>query len=340
MSLISDSVFAISGGTGSFGSTMVRHLLENGAKEIRVFSRDEAKQDYLRRQTKDSRLRFFLADTRDLRSLHAPLDGADFLFHAAAIKQVPSAEFFPIEATLTNVIGSNNVLSVAQERGVRKAVCLSTDKAVYPINAMGISKALMEKTALAHVRTNSSGMDINVTRYGNVLMSRGSVVPYFVSQLKIGESLSVTNPAMTRFLMSLEESVELVMHALAPESGSGNIFVKKAPSATLESLAAGVALAMGRANHKIVTIGTRHGEKMHESLLSSEEASVASDQGNYFQVPLDARDLNYDMYFEKGDQGLATLPAYTSGDTLNRMSPSEVAERLLELADFRELVNA
>lgn len=334
-----EGVYAISGGTGSFGSTMTQHLLDAGASEVRVFSRDEEKQDTLRRRLRDSRLRFFLADTRDITSLEAPLRGAHFLFHAAAIKQVPSAEFFPMEATATNVLGSNNVLRIASDLGLKKVVCLSTDKAVYPINAMGISKALMEKTAIAMARANSQGLEVNVTRYGNVLLSRGSVVPHFVSQVKRGEPITITDPNMTRFLMTLGESVDLVLHALAPESGSGNIFVRKAPSSTIGDLAKGVSLAMGHDNYPTRSIGVRHGEKVFESLLSAEEASTAVDTGDYFRVPLDSRDLNYDIYFDEGQSEKVVRQSYTSHNT-SRLSAEEVSDRLLGLESFQRLINA
>ena len=313
--MVSESVVLITGGTGSFGSTITRHLLSQNVGEIRVFSRDEAKQDSLRQEIKDKRVRFLIGDTRDEKSVESAVRGVDLIFHAAALKQVPSAEFFPLEAVKTNVNGSANVLRSAIENGVKRVVCLSTDKAVYPINAMGMSKALMEKTAQAFARDNqASETKISITRYGNVMYSRGSVIPLFISQLRSGKPLTITDPSMTRFLMSLAESVSLVEFAFT-KSESGDLFVKKAPAATIKVLAISLAELFGNRSQEIREIGFRHGEKMFESLLSTEERSRAIDLGDYFRVPLDTRDLNYSEFFEEGALRRGDLDAYTSHNT-------------------------
>lgn len=335
---LKDSVVLVTGGTGSFGSTMVRHLIDKGAAEIRVFSRDEAKQDSLRSQIKDPRVRFYLGDTRDRQSVDNAVKGSEFVFHAAALKQVPSAEFFPLEAVKTNISGSANVLYSAVENGVKGVVCLSTDKAVYPINAMGMSKALMEKTAMAIARdSQDSDTTIAVTRYGNVMHSRGSVIPLFVRQAIERRPLTITNAAMTRFLMSLQESVELVEYALT-NANTGDLMVKKAPAATVGTIAESVAQIFGADSKNILEIGVRHGEKLYESLLGVEEQAKAQDHGDYFRVPLDTRDLNYEVFFDKGEVYLEGVEGYTSHNT-TRLNVAEVTELIKTLPEIKELIN-
>jgi len=305
----------ITGGTGSFGTAMARHLLATGARQVNIFSRDEAKQDQMRRTFNDERIRFFLGDVRDADSVRPAVTGADFVFHAAALKQVPSCEFFPQQAVKTNVVGSHNVIETSAAAGVRSLVCLSTDKAVYPVNAMGMSKALMEKTAQAYARNNpTSEMTVSITRYGNVMYSRGSVIPAFVAQVKAGEPMIVTEPSMTRFLMSLAESVELVEHAFF-HANPGDLFVKKAPASTVDTLARAVSGLFSDGEAQIRVIGTRHGEKLHETLLSREEMMQAEDQGDYFKVPLDARGLQYEKYFSEGEGGAPQAHDYASDNT-------------------------
>lgn len=315
MSRFHDSVVTITGGTGSFGKTMVRHLLSDGVGAIHVLSRDEAKQDELRQSLADSRVKFFIGDVRDRHSVDAAMADTDFVFHAAALKQVPSCEFFPDQAVKTNVVGSQNVIESAHAHRVKSVVCLSTDKAVYPVNAMGMSKALMEKTAQAFARNNpSSPTTVSITRYGNVMYSRGSVIPLFVRQIREGKPLTVTEPRMTRFLMSLEESVDLVKHAFF-HAQPGDLFVKKAPACTVDTLARAVASLMGVEQPDIRKIGMRHGEKMYETLLSPEEMIKATDQGDYFRVPLDARSLDYSKYVEEGDDDAAGADDFDSDNT-------------------------
>ena len=330
-----DKVVTITGGTGSFGSTMVGHLLRKGVGELRIFSRDEAKQDAMRHQVKDSRVRFFIGDTRDGQSLRSVIRGANYVFHAAALKQVPSAEFFPLEAVQTNIHGSANVLRACLEHEVESVVCLSTDKAVYPINAMGMSKALMEKTAQAFARDNLQAKTrIAVTRYGNVMYSRGSVIPRLISQIKNCVPLTITDPHMTRFLMSLAESVDLVEHAFL-NSNTGDLFVRKAPAATIGVLSDALLSIFSAENKSKEIIGFRHGEKLYESLLSVEERALASDEGQYFRVPLDARDLNYEVFFERGEERQPDVEAYTSHNT-KRLNEAEVADLLKSLPEIEE----
>lgn len=306
---------AITGGTGSFGATMVGHLLCRDVAAVHILSRDEAKQEAMRRRFRDSRLKFFLGDVRDPDSVTNALARTDFVFHAAALKQVPSCEFFPQQAVKTNVVGSHNVIEAAAAAGVRSVVCLSTDKAVYPINAMGLSKALMEKTAQAFARNHpESDTVVSVTRYGNVMFSRGSVIPLFVDQVRASKPLTVTEREMTRFLMSLAESVDLVEHAFL-NAKPGDLFVRKAPACTVETLAYAVAGALGVGEPEIQVIGTRHGEKLHETLLSREEMTSAEDQSSYYRVPLDARSLEYEVYFDEGDRTTVTYDDYTSDNT-------------------------
>lgn len=336
---VADSTVTITGGTGSFGSTMARQLLEKGAQKINIFSRDEAKQDEMRRKFSDERLRFFIGDVRDAASIAPAMRGADFVFHAAALKQVPSCEFFPQQAVLTNIVGSDNVIKEAEKAGVRSLVCLSTDKAVYPVNAMGMSKALMEKTAQAYARNFiDSNMTVSVTRYGNVMYSRGSVIPLFVKQLEEGKPMSLTDPSMTRFLMSLDDSVDLVEHAFM-NANPGDIYVKKAPGATVEVLARAVASLLGNEDPDIQVIGARHGEKSHEALLSSEELAKASDEGDYFRIPLDARSLQYELYFDEGETEATRLEDYDSANTV-QLSIEETKQLLLRLPEMQKLVGA
>lgn len=327
---------AITGGTGSFGRTMAAHLLKRGVGRVHILSRDEAKQDDMRRRLGDPRLRFFVGDVRDYDSVAEAMHDVDFVFHAAALKQVPSCEFFPQQAVKTNVIGSHNVITAAAACGVRTVVCLSTDKAVYPVNAMGMSKALMEKTAQAFARNNpSSGTVVTITRYGNVMYSRGSVIPLFVDQLQSGRPLTITEPRMTRFLMSLQESVQLVEHAFL-NARPGDLFVRKAPAATIEVLGRAVAAVLGEEEPKINVLGMRHGEKLHETLLSREEMVKSVDQGDYFRVPLDARGLEYELYFEEGEHREAELDDYTSRNT-QRLDVDATAALLRQLPEIQRL---
>jgi UDP-glucose 4-epimerase len=332
---VKGSKVVITGGTGSFGSNMARHLLTQDVEEIRIFSRDEAKQDAMRHALSDTRVRFFIGDTRDPESVERVVRGSDLIFHAAALKQVPSAEFFPLEAVKTNINGSANVLRSAIENEVKGVVCLSTDKAVYPINAMGMSKALMEKTAQAFARDyQDSKTTIAVTRYGNVMYSRGSVIPLFISQIKSGKPLTITDPTMTRFLMSLAESVDLVKYAFE-NAQTGDLFVRKAPASTIETLAHALIEMFGGKKDQIQTIGFRHGEKLYESLLSTEERVKSEDLGGYFRVPLDSRDLNYSVYFEEGQPRKESLEAYTSHNT-ERLDVEAVKKLLLTIPEVRQ----
>lgn len=329
----------VTGGTGSFGSTMARRLLTTDIEEVRIFSRDEAKQDALRRELADSRVRFYLGDVRDYRSVEDATEGVSHIFHAAALKQVPSCEFFPMQAVLTNVTGSDNVIRAAEHAGVRSVVCLSTDKAVYPINAMGISKALMEKVAQSHARHRiGGGPAVSITRYGNVMYSRGSVIPLFVEQVRTGRPLTVTDPGMTRFLMSLDESVDLVEYAFL-NATPGDLFVMKAPACTVQDLALATASIFGVENPEIRVLGVRHGEKLFESLLSREELQKADDHGDYYRVPLDARSLEYELFFEEGERKVIEHD-YTSHNT-RRLALEEVKAVLRSLpAIQRELAAA
>lgn len=327
----------ITGGTGSFGSTMVRQLLTRDVGAVRVFSRDEAKQDEMRASFSDSRLKFFLGDVRDSDSVAGAMVDADFVFHAAALKQVPSCEFFPQQAVKTNILGSHNVVEAAAAAGVKSVVFLSTDKAVYPVNAMGMSKALMEKTAQAFARSHPrSTTTVSLTRYGNVMYSRGSVIPLFVKQIKAGQPLTLTEPRMTRFLMSLQESVGLVEYAFE-HAEPGDLFVKKAPACTVEVLARAVASLMGVDDPDLRRIGTRHGEKLHETLLSREEMVKAEDRGEYFRVPMDARALQYELYYDEGEGEVAELDDYTSENT-ERLGVEQTKALLLTLPEIQKLV--
>lgn len=333
-----DAVITITGGTGSFGSVMTRKLLETQAKEIRIFSRDENKQDQMRGALKDQRLRFYIGDVRSRESVRNALNGSDYVFHAAALKQVPSCEFFPKEAVATNINGSVNVIEEAISAGAKSVVCLSTDKAVYPINAMGISKSMMEKVAQATARDNlNADTRISITRYGNVMFSRGSVIPLFLNQIINRTPVTVTNPNMTRFMMSLEDSVNLVMYAFL-NANSGDLFVRKAPACTIETLVTALHKLLNRETKmQISYIGTRHGEKIFESLLSQEERGYAQESEHYFRVPLDTRTLDYEVYFERGE----VLPqGYESFNSHNarRLNVDEVIELLENNTEFKEYV--
>ena len=327
-------IVTITGGTGSFGATMAKHLLSEDVSEIRIFSRDENKQDNMRIRFRDERLRFFIGDVRDYESVNSAVKGSKYVFHAAALKQVPSCEFFPMQAIKTNVEGSDNVLRSAVLNEVESVVCLSTDKAVYPINAMGMSKAMMEKVAQSYARLGeNSGTRICVTRYGNVMMSRGSVIPLFIQQLLENKPITITNPDMTRFLMSLDESVTLVKHAFL-SGKSGDLFVKKAPACTIGVLAKAVTtLVKPNSESEIVRIGTRHGEKLFEVLVSSEEKASAIDEGDYYRVELDGRDLNYGLYFDEGESTKNNFESFNSHNT-NILNVQQVIELLQELPEF------
>jgi UDP-N-acetylglucosamine 4,6-dehydratase len=324
------SIVLITGATGSFGSTVLQYLMSKDAGEIRLFSRDEKKQDDLRKRFRDERLKFFIGDVRDPGSIGNAMRGVEYLFHAAALKQVPSCEFHPLEAVKTNILGTENTLEAALQCGVRRVVCLSTDKAVYPINAMGISKAMMEKVFVAKSRNNSShGTVICGTRYGNVMASRGSVIPLFISQIRSGTPITITDPSMTRFMMSLDDAVELVLYAFK-NGRPGDIFVQKSPASTILTLAKALVELFGVANHPVNVIGTRHGEKAHETLLSREEMSHAEDLQEYFRIPPDLRDLNYEKYVEVGEKEIESAKDYTSENT-RRLNQEEMKALLLKL---------
>ena len=330
----------ITGGTGSFGHAVLNRFLKTEIKEIRIFSRDEKKQDDMRHEYQakcpeiSEKIKFYIGDVRNLRSVKDAMHGVDYVFHAAALKQVPSCEFFPIEAVKTNVIGTDNVLTAAIEEGVKKVICLSTDKAAYPINAMGTSKAMMEKVFVAKSRTvDPEKTLICGTRYGNVMCSRGSVIPLFIEQIKNGQSLTVTEPKMTRFIMSLEEAVELVLFAFE-HAENGDIMVQKAPACTIEVLAQAVR-ELFHADNEIKIIGIRHGEKMYKTLLTNEECAHAIDMGDFFRVPADKRDLNYDKYFKEGDQKRTELTEFNSDNT-ELLNVRQVKEKLLSLQYIRD----
>ncbi|ULL19400.1 NAD-dependent epimerase/dehydratase family protein [Paenibacillus sp. H1-7] len=324
-----DKTLLITGGTGSFGNAVMKRFLDTEVREIRIFSRDEKKQDDMRKLYKHDKLKFYLGDVRDLSSVKNAMYGVDYIFHAAALKQVPSCEFFPLEAVKTNVLGTENVLTAAIEQGVQKVICLSTDKAAYPINAMGISKAMMEKVFIAKAKTVSSDKTLICgTRYGNVMASRGSVIPLFIEQIKNGVPLTVTDPNMTRFLMSLEEAVELVVFAFH-NANAGDLMVQKAPACTVGDLAQAVK-ELFNSNCDIKVIGTRHGEKLYETLLTREEYVVAENLDGFYRVPADQRDLNYDKYFDEGDKMLTMGEEYNSHNT-QRLDIEQVKRKLLEL---------
>ena len=327
--MFKNKTLLITGGTGSFGNAVMKRFLHTDVKEIRIFSRDEKKQDDMRKQYKNDKLKFYIGDVRDLASVKNAMHDVDYVFHAAALKQVPSCEFFPLEAVKTNVVGTDNVLTGAIEMGIKKVICLSTDKAAYPINAMGISKAMMEKVFVAKSKTvDPKRTLICGTRYGNVMASRGSVIPLFIEQIKNGQPLTVTDPNMTRFLMSLEEAVELVIFAFE-NAEAGDIMIQKSPASTIGELAQAIKEIFDTSN-EIKVIGTRHGEKLYETLLTKEEHIVAKDMGQFYRVPADKRDLNYDKYFIEGDQELSTQEEYNSHNTV-RLSINQIKEKLLAL---------
>lgn len=328
--MFKDKILLITGGTGSFGNAVLKRFLDSDIKEIRIFSRDEKKQDDMRHSLQNPKVKFYIGDVREKRSVDNAMRGVDYIFHAAALKQVPSCEFFPIEAVNTNVLGTQNVLDSAVEYGVKKVVVLSTDKAAYPINAMGISKAMMEKVAIAKARWLGDNADTTIccTRYGNVMASRGSVIPLWIDQLKSGHEITITDPNMTRFMMTLEDAVDLVLFAF--ENGhNGDLFVQKAPAATLDVLSRALT-GLYKSNVPIRTIGTRHGEKLYETLVTREEMSKAYDMGNYFRIPADNRDLNYDKYFVEGQKELSTIDDYHSHNT-KRLDVEEMIALLHKL---------
>ena len=330
----SGKTLMITGGTGSFGEAVLKRFLDTDIGEIRIFSRDEKKQDDMRHRYQNDKIKYYIGDVRDLASVKNAIHGVDYLFHAAALKQVPSCEFFPIEAVKTNVLGTDNVLTACIEAGVRKVICLSTDKAAYPVNAMGTSKAMMEKVFVAKARTISQEKTLICgTRYGNVMCSRGSVIPLFIEQIKAGKPLTVTNPDMTRFIMSLEEAVELVLFAFE-NAHSGDILVKKAPACTIGVLAQAVK-ELFHADNPIRVIGIRHGEKMYETLLTNEECVNAIDMGDFYRVPSDSRDLNYDKYFVTGDEERNPLREFNSNNT-RLLTVDEVKDKLLSLSYIQE----
>ncbi len=336
--MFKDKTLLITGGTGSFGNAVLRRFLETDIREIRIFSRDEKKQEDMRIALNNPKLKFHIGDVRIYDSIDFAMKGVDFVFHAAALKQVPSCEFYPMEAVRTNILGAENVLNAALANKVKKVIVLSTDKAVYPINAMGLSKAMMEKLMVAKSRaTELAGTVFCATRYGNVMASRGSVIPLFVQQIKEGKALTVTDPNMTRFLMSLEESVDLVLHAYS-NAMSGDIFIQKAPASTIMDLA--VALKeIFQADNEIRVIGTRHGEKLYESLVNREEMARAVDLEGFYRIPADIRDLNYNKYFSEGEQSISEIEDYTSHNT-KRLSVADVKELLLGLDFIKEQLHA
>lgn len=336
--MFDDNILMITGGTGSFGNAVLNRLLSTAVREIRIFSRDEKKQEDMRIALNNPKLKFYIGDIRDYDSIREAMHGVDYVFHAAALKQVPSCEFYPMEAVRTNVLGAENVMNAAIANGTRRVVVLSTDKAVYPINAMGISKAMMEKLMVAKARMRSPGETVLcATRYGNVMASRGSVIPLFVQQIREGKPLTVTDPHMTRFLMSLEDSVDLVLHALE-HGGQGDIFVQKAPASTVGDLAQAIK-ELFRSDSAVRIIGTRHGEKLYESLLSREEMARADDMGRYYRIPADDRDLNYNKYFVEGETKVSVFDDYTSHNT-ERLNVEQVKELLMKLDFIKWAMNA
>jgi len=332
---LNNSTLLITGGTGSFGNAVLRRFLSTGIQEIRVFSRDEKKQDDMRKKYNHPKLKFYIGDVRDVNSIVDAMRGVDYVFHAAALKQVPSCEFYPMQAVQTNVIGTENVLNCAINAKVKKVIVLSTDKAVYPINAMGVSKAMMEKVAVAKSRNlGEHDTTICCTRYGNVMASRGSVIPLFIDQIRQGKDITVTDPAMTRFMMTLDQAVELVLFAF--EHGrSGDIFVQKAPAATIELLARTLTKLLGRPEYKISVIGTRHGEKLYEALLTREEIVSAEDMGDYYRIPADTRDLNYSKFFEEGEAVVTQAHEYHSHNAI-QLSEEQLRDMLLGLREIQD----
>ena len=334
--MFKDKVLLVTGGTGSFGNAIVSRFLNSDIREIRIFSRDEKKQDEMRGRYKSPKLKFYIGDVRDVQSVLGVVRGVDYIFHAAALKQVPSCEFYPLEAVKTNVMGTENVLEMAIQCGVKRVVVLSTDKAVYPINAMGISKAMMEKVAVAKSR-NISGTIINVTRYGNVMASRGSVIPLFIEQIQCGKPITITDPEMTRFMMTLDDAVDLVLYAF--ENGEqGDIFVQKAPATTVHVLATALTELLDKLEHPINIIGTRHGEKLFEALLSREEVVTAEDLGDYFRVTPDNRDLNYGKFVESGEVKITNSEEYNSHNTM-RLDVVAMKELLMKISLMQDLAH-
>lgn len=333
-SMFKEKTLLITGGTGSFGNTVLKGFLNTDIKEIRIFSRDEKKQDDMRKHYNNSKLKFYIGDVRDENSIADAMRGVDYVFHAAALKQVPSCEFYPMQAVKTNIIGTENVLNAAIAEGVKKVICLSTDKAAYPINAMGMSKAMMEKVALAKGRNlGEHETTICVTRYGNVMASRGSVIPLFINQMKNGHPITVTNPEMTRFMMNLNQAVDLVLFAFK-NGENGDLFIQKSPASTVEMLATTMKNLFKKPNHEVKVIGTRHGEKLCEALMTKEERVRAIDMGEYFRIPADGRDLNYSKYFENGEEVITEAEEYNSHNTY-RLNENELATMLLELPEIQ-----
>ena len=334
MIIYKDKTLLITGGTGSFGNAVLNRFLNFDIKEIRIFSRDEKKQDDMRRKYADKRVKFYIGDVRDYDSIINAVKGVDYIFHAAALKQVPSCEFHPIEAVKTNVIGTENVLTAAINAKVKKTICLSTDKAVYPINAMGMSKAMMEKVIVAKARQGGDSTVICCTRYGNVMASRGSVIPLFIDQVRNGKPITITDPNMTRFMMSLDQALDLVLFAF--ENGkNGDIFVQKSPAVTIEILVNTIKNVLGVPDYKVKTIGTRHGEKLYETLLTKEEMVKAIDMGKYYGIPADTKDLNYTKFFEEGEEVITEAGEYHSHNT-HRLNEEELTELLLNLREIQD----
>ncbi len=332
MSIFKDKTLLITGGTGSFGNAVLKRFIDSEIKEIRIFSRDEKKQDDMRHSIQNPKVKFYIGDVRDIRSVDVAMRGVDYVFHAAALKQVPSCEFFPMQAVRTNVIGTENVLDSAIENKVKNVVVLSTDKAAYPINAMGISKAMMEKVAIAKARSlgNNPSTTICVTRYGNVMASRGSVIPLWIDQINAGNPITITDPRMTRYMMTLEDAVDLVLYAF--ENGnSGDLFVQKAPAATLSVLVQAIK-EMLNSDNEVKVIGTRHGEKLYETLVTREEMFKSEDMGSYYRIPADSRDLNYDRYFIKGEEDISEVEDYHSHNT-RQLNVEEMKELLKKVID-------
>ena len=336
--MFSGKTLLITGGTGSFGNAVLRHFIKTDIEEIRIFSRDEKKQDDMRKHYQNSRLKFYLGDVRDSNSVDSAMKGVDYVFHAAALKQVPSCEFYPMQAVKTNILGTENVLNMAVTHKVQKVICLSTDKAVYPINAMGMSKALMEKVMVASSRgLEKQNTVICGTRYGNVMASRGSVIPLFIDQILSGKPMTITDPKMTRFIMALDEAVELVLYAFK-HGKNGDLFVKKAPATNLQNLANAVRKFMKHEDHEIAIIGTRHGEKLYETLMTREEMARAEDLGDYYKIYPDSRALKYEIYFEQGENLISKMDEYHSHNT-KQLTENEMIEILKHLHELKDLKN-
>ncbi len=332
--MFKNKILLITGGTGSFGNAVLRRFLDTEIAEIRIFSRDEKKQDDMRKEYQSSKLKFYIGDVRDYSSVLSAMNGVHYVFHAAALKQVPSCEFYPLEAVKTNVLGTENVLEASFSCGVERVICLSTDKAVYPINAMGISKAMMEKVVVAKSRNAPSSTTVCATRYGNVMASRGSVIPLFLEQVKNDIAMTITDPEMTRFMMTLDDAVDLVLYAFE-NANNGDVFVQKSPAATIKVLADAILELMGRSSKEVSVIGARHGEKLYEVLCSREEMLIAQDEGKYFRIPADNRDLNYGKYFDSGVKELHNFEEYSSHNT-TRLNVEEMKKLLCKLDLFKD----